>query len=141
MQRTIFVNLPVADLDASKAFYTALGYSLNEMFSSDDCACVEIEENIAIMLLGKQRFAHFVTGEIADPRQGTGHLICLSAESRDEVLDITAKAVTAGAGPWQPAHDGGYIYSTSFTDPDGHVLEIMWMDVAAAAEQMAGAVA
>ena len=38
MPNMIFVNLPVSDLDAAKAFYSALGFTLNEQFSDERTA-------------------------------------------------------------------------------------------------------
>jgi predicted lactoylglutathione lyase len=53
---------------------------------------------------------------------------CLSAGSREEVDELQAKALEAGGKPWQPVQDHGVMYGSSFTDPDGHVWEAMWMD-------------
>jgi hypothetical protein len=38
MTTSIFVNVPVYDLEASKAFYTALGYSINPNFTDETAA-------------------------------------------------------------------------------------------------------
>ena len=127
----IFVNLPVADRDRAAAFYTAIGFRLNEQFSDENCASFWIEENIAVMLLTRDRFADFVTGEVGDPSQATSVLTCLSAGSRQEVDDSVARAIAAGGEPWQPPQDHGVMYGSSFTDPDGNVWEVMWMDPAA----------
>ncbi len=129
--RMIFVNLPVADRNRSAAFYTALGFSYNEQFSDDRCASFAIEENIAVMLLERDRFADFVAGEVGDPSQATSVLNCLSAGSREEVDAMVAAAIEAGGKPWQPAQDSGFMYGGSFADPDGNVWEVMWMDPAA----------
>jgi len=125
--RMIFVNLPVQDLAASKAFFAALGFSFNEAFSDDNCAYVVIEENIGVMLQTHDRFRDFITGEIGDPARGVEVLNCLSADSRAEVEDLMAKALAAGARPWKPAIDYGSMYGVSFQDLDGHVWEVMWM--------------
>ncbi len=129
--RRIFVNLPIADRDRAKAFYDALGFRFNEQFSDDRCASFVIEENIAVMLLTRDRFADFVTGEVGDPSQATSFLNCLSAGSRQEVDDLMAAAIAAGGKPWQPPQDHGFMYGSSFADPDGNVWEVMWMDPAA----------
>ncbi len=129
--RMIFVNLPVADRDRAAAFYAAIGFRLNEQFSDEKCASFWIEENIAVMLLTRDRFADFVTGEVGDPGQATTVLNCLSAGSREEVDAMVSTAIAAGGKPWQPAHDHGFMYGSSFTDPDGNVWEVMWMDPAA----------
>lgn len=136
MQRMIFVNLPVKDLEVSKAFYAGLGFSFNPTFTTADCAYVVVEENIALMLLTQARFKDFIKGEIADPANGKQALICLSAESREEVDAYKAKALSHGGGDWMPEQDYGFMYGTSFTDPDGHVLEVCWMDVEAAKQSM-----
>jgi uncharacterized protein len=125
--RMIFVNLPVADLDRSKAFFEALGFSFNPMFTDTTAACLVIEENICAMLLTEPRFRDFITGEIAR-RETTECLLALSAESREAVDALCDAAAGAGAGAWKPAQDHGFMYGRSFTDPDGHVWECVWMD-------------
>ncbi|MGY2004764.1 VOC family protein [Blastococcus sp. SYSU DS1024] len=126
----IFVNLPVADRDRADAFYGALGFRRNDQFSDDRCVSYTIEENIHVMLLTRDRFADFVTGEVGDPAQATSVLTCLSAGSREEVDRLVADAIAAGGKPWLPAQDHGAMYGASFADPDGNVWEVMWMDPA-----------
>ena len=128
--RMIFVNLPVTDRDRAKSFYDALGFRFNEQFSDERCVSFLIEENIAVMLLTRKRFADFVTGQVGDPAQATSVLNCLSAGSRQEVDDLVARAIAAGGKPWQPAQDHGFMYGGSFADPDGNVWEVVWMDPA-----------
>ena len=90
-----------------------------------------IEENISVMLLTREKFAGFVAGEVGDPAQATSVLNAISSGSRAEVDDLLARALGAGGKPWLPTQDHGFMYSTSFTDPDGNVWETMWMDPAA----------
>ncbi len=129
----IFVNLAVSDLDRAKAFYAGLGFSFNEQFSDESTASVVVSDAIVVMLLTRERFADFVTGPIGDPAAATTQLTCLSAGSREEADDLLAKALASGGKPWQPAQDHGFMYGTSFTDPDGNVWEAIWMDPAAIA--------
>ena len=129
--RMIFVNLPVTDLERSKAFYTALGFTDNAQFTDDTAAAMVIEENIMVMLLTQEKFAGFVPGQVGDPAQATSVLLALSAGSREECDDTLAKALAAGGKPWQPAQDHGSMYGTSFADPDGNAWELTWMDAAA----------
>jgi predicted lactoylglutathione lyase len=131
--RYIFVNLPVTDLARARAFYAGLGFTFNEQFSDDRTASVVIEENIVVMLLTRDRFAEFLPGPIGDPAQATSVMNALSASSRQEVDDLLARALGSGGKPWQPAQDHGFMYGTSFTDPDGNVWEAVWMDPAAIA--------
>ncbi|WP_346623880.1 VOC family protein [Blastococcus montanus] len=128
----IFVNLPVTDRDRADAFYGALGLRRNDRFSDERCVSYAIEENIHVMLLTRDRFADFVAGEVGDPAQATSVLTCLSSGSREEVDQVVDRAVAAGGKPWLPAQDHGVMYGRSFTDPDGNVWEVMWMDPAVA---------
>ena len=129
--RMIFVNLPVTDLARAGAFYAALGFAANPQFSDETATAVVVEENIWVMLLTREKFAGFVTGEVGDPARATSVLHALSAGSREEVDDLLTRALGAGGKPWLPAQDHGFMYSTSFADPDGNVWEAVWMDPAA----------
>lgn len=129
--RMIFVNLPVKDLEATKRFYTGLGFSLNPQFTSEQSAAVVIEENIVFMMLTRDHFSQFLKGGIADVSKDKEALICLSASGREEVDAFLQKALAHGGSEWMPAQDHGFMYGVSFQDPDGHVLEVMWMDPAA----------
>lgn len=129
--RMIFVNLPVRDLERSKAFFTALGFAINPQFSDENSASVVVEENIFFQLHTHPRFKDFVTGEISDAFEATEVINALSASSRTEVDELLAKALAAGGKPWKPAADHGFMYIVSFQDPDGHVWEVAWMDPAA----------
>ena len=129
--RMIFVNLPVADLERAKTFYAGLGFAFDERFSDERTASVVISEQIVVMLLTRDRFADFVPGTVGDPAAATTVLNGLSVDSREEADDMLARALASGGKPWQPAQDHGFMYGTSFTDPDGHVWETMWMDPSA----------
>jgi len=126
--RMIFVNLPVKDLDASKAFFAELGFSFNSDFSDEMAACMIVDENIYVMLLVEARFRDFINGEIADAASTTEAITCLSADSRKDVDETVAKAIAAGGKPWKPAMDEGAMYGASFQDLDGHVWELMHME-------------
>ena len=125
--RMIFVNLPVQDLPASRAFFTALGFEFNAAFSDASCACMVVDRNIFVMLVVRRRFSAFVTGRIADATAVTEVITCLSAESREQVDDTVARAIAAGGRPWQPPVEDGPVYGGSFQDLDGHVWELMHM--------------
>ncbi|WP_262269062.1 VOC family protein [Microvirga yunnanensis] len=137
MPKMIFVNLPVADLSKSIAFYEALGAVKNEQFTDHTAACMVFSETIHAMLLTHDKFRQFTPKRIADARETSEVLICLSADSRDQVDGTLAKAAAAGgrADP-APKQDYGFMYGRSFEDPDGHIWEVMWMDLAAAQEAM-----
>ena len=129
MNRMIFINLPVADLDAARTFYTGLGFAVNEQYSDDSCACVVISDTISVMALVRSRFADFVNGAVGDPAEATSVINCLSAESRAEVDTLVHRALAHGGKPWRDKMEQGPMYGHSFTDPDGHVWEVMHMDL------------
>jgi len=131
--RSVFINLLVADLARSRAFWSALGFGFNEQFSDAEGACLVIEPNIYAMLLTPAKFGGFVAGPVGDPQAATSALYALSAESREAVSELKAKAMAAGAGAWKPDLDMGFMFGASFRDPDGHVWEAFWMDPAAIA--------
>ena len=129
----LFVNLPVRDVQAAAAFWAALGFSSDPRFCDERTTNVVLEDGVVVMLLERSRFAEFVPGRVADPAAGPGALYALSVDGRDAVDALADQALAAGAQPWRPAQDHGFMYGRSFADPDGHVWEVMWMEVAEAA--------
>ncbi|WP_030682279.1 VOC family protein [Streptomyces rimosus] len=125
--RMIFVNLPVKDIEASREFFTHLGFAFNPQFSDEHTLCMIVEENIHAMLLQEDRFRDFINGDISDAAKTKEVLTCLSCESREEVDSLLAKAREAGASGWKPVMEEGPMYGGSFQDLDGHVWELMYM--------------
>ena len=140
MSKMIFINLPVTDLDRSVAFYEAVGARKEPKFSNEAAAMMVFSETISVMLLTKPFYSTFTSKPIADAHQSSQVLLCLSADSVDDVDATVDKAGAAGgvADPSPKQDMGGLMYGRSFEDPDGHHWEIMWMD-AAAADQGASA--
>ncbi|MER6097436.1 VOC family protein [Streptomyces sp. NPDC001728] len=130
----IFVNLPVKDVSASKAFFEKLGYSINQQFSDETTGCVVISDTIFAMLLEEPKFQSFMAPgkEISDATKATEVLVTLSAESREKVDELADAALAAGGTPAKEPMELGFMYGRSFTDLDGHHWEIFWMDPAAA---------
>lgn len=133
MAPMIFVNLPVADLARATAFYEATGFTKNPMFCDDTTAnCMVLSESIFVMLLTHEKFRQFSPKPIADAKAVSEVLLCISSESRDAVDGLVSKAAAGGgtADPC-PKQDHGFMYGRSYEDPDGHIWEVMWMDMAA----------
>ena len=128
----IFVNLPVADLARSRAFYEALGFTINEDFSDETAASVVISDTIYVMLLTREKMKTFTSLPIGDAGKETQHLIALSRDSRADVDAIHDAAVASGGKTFRPTEDHGWMYTRSFADPDGHVWEPVFMDMGAA---------
>jgi Predicted lactoylglutathione lyase len=128
MSHQIFVNLPVRDLDASKALFSALGYASNPQFTDENAACVVISDSIYVMLLVEPFFQGFTRKAICDSRTHTEMILCLSAESRAAVDSMVDKALAAGGSEPMEAKDYGFMYQRSFQDIDGHLWEVVHMD-------------
>lgn len=136
MLRQIFVNLPIADMARSRAFFEALGLSFNPRFTNEQGACLQITENIYAMLLVKPFFQGFTPRPVADANASTEVLIALSCDSREEVQALVAKAVAAGGATYAEPKDYGFMFQHGFADPDGHLWEVFYMDENAAPAQM-----
>src|SRR5881409_3853000 len=129
--RMLFVNIPVADLARSKAFFGKLGFSYNPMFTDETAACMLVGEHAFVMLLNREKFAELSKLPVADPTTHALALYCFSVSSRDEVDAVSAAALAAGGSEADGAEDYGFMYSRSFFDLDGHGWQVMWMDPAA----------
>ena len=133
MPKMIFVNLPVKNLAASISFYQAIGCEKNEQFSNEEAAMMVWSDTISFMLLTHGFFSGFTPKPIADAKDTSEVLICLSRDSRADVDAITdAAAAAGGKADIRDRQDMGFMYSRAFEDPDGHVFEPMWMDLQAA---------
>jgi len=128
----IFVNVPSSDLERSKAFYTALGCTINPLFTDENAACVVWDENIYFMVLTREFFATFTDKAVADTATTAQALIAFTRDSRDEVDAVVSAGLAAGGVEPRPAQDVGFMYSRDLEDPDGNVLEFLYMDPHAA---------
>jgi predicted lactoylglutathione lyase len=128
MSTKIFVNLPVKNLDRSKAFFGKLGYAFNAQFTDPTAACMVVSDDIYAMLLTEAKFKEFTRKKVADATKTTEVLVCLSMDSKDKVNQVVDTAIEAGATEAREAMDYGFMFGRSFNDLDGHIWEIIWMD-------------
>ena len=126
-QRMIFLSLPVTDLATARSFYEGLGFRINEYSSDDRTASVVVDENIVVTLQTRDRFAELAGGGAGDPSRPTA-VPCLTVDDRADVDDLVAKALGAGGGHWAPPREEAARYTGSFTDPDGNVWQVLWLD-------------
>ena len=131
----MFVNLPVTDLERSKAFYTAVGFTLNPQFTDHNAACVIVEDDHSyFMLLVREYFQSFTDRPIGDPAVNPSASTAIFLDSREAVDRTVADGIAAGGSEDQPASDYGFMYQRQLVDPDGHVLDFGYMDPIAAAQ-------
>ncbi|WP_139990534.1 VOC family protein [Paenibacillus paridis] len=128
MSKSIFVNLPVKDLNKTVEFFTQIGFEFNPQFTDENATCMIIGENIYAMLLVEPFFKTFIQKEIADAAKTTEVIVALSADSREQVDEIVNKALAAGAKPYNEPIDHGFMYSWSFQDINDHLWELVHMD-------------
>ena len=129
----MFVNLPVTDLERAKAFYTAIGGTINPPFTDHNAACIIIEEDHNyLMLVTRDFFQTFTDLPIGDPAKNPSSSVSLFLESREAVDATAAKGLAAGGSEPRPASDYGFMYQRQLTDPDGNIIEFGWMDPVAA---------
>jgi uncharacterized protein len=134
MPTNIFVSYPAADLDRSKAFYTAVGATINPLFTDENAACFAWDENIYLMVLKREFMATFSDKQLADPATTAQVQIAFSRDSREDVDTVTEAGLAAGGSEPRPAQDYGFMYSRDLEDPDGNIVCFMYM-VPEAAEQ------
>ncbi len=124
----IFLNLPVRDLDKSKAFFAELGFTPNLTYTDDKAASFNISDTIMLMLLLEPFFATFINRPIGDARKQAQVILALSSPSRPAVDATLEKVLAAGGSEPTPARDYGFMYQRSFEDLDGHLWEVAHMD-------------
>jgi len=132
--RQMFVNLAVEDLERSVDFFTKLGFEFDPRFTDETATSMIVGEGAYVMLLTKPKFSEFTPKPLVDPAAQTEVLIAISAQSREGVDELTDAALAAGGSAASDPLDYGFMYSRSFQDPDGHIWEVLWMDLAAAEE-------
>lgn len=130
--RMIFVNLPVADLARSKAFYEAIGFTNEPRFSDDTAAAMVWSDTIFVMILTHEKWKTFTDRPIAAP--GSSEVSLALALGSREAVDamVEAGAAAGGTADVNPAQDHGFMYGRDILDPDGHVWGPFWMDPAVA---------
>ena len=129
MSSQIFINLPIRDLDASMAYYKALGYEHNPQFTDDTAACIVISDTIYVMVLTHDKFAQFSPLPIGDAHTSKQALYALSMDDRAAVDAIAQAGLAAGGSEYRPAQDMSFMYSRAIADIDGHVWEYFCMDM------------
>ena len=133
--RKIFVNLAVEDLDRSVGFFERLGFEFDPNFTDETATCMIVSEEAFVMLLVRDRFKDFTKKDLADPRAQTEAILALSADSREQVDELAEQALAAGGSPANDPIEMDFMYSRSFQDPDGHLWELVWMDMSAVPAQ------
>jgi predicted lactoylglutathione lyase len=129
--RMMFVNLPVRELERSKAFFAKLGFSFDPKFTDEKAACMVVSGAGYVMLLHEPFYRNFTKREVCDTTRENEAIVALSCGSREEVDRLMGVVLEGGGRPAMDPLDHGFMYERSFYDPDGHHWELVWMDEAA----------
>lgn len=126
--KSIFVNLPVKDVKATREFWTKIGFSFNEHFSDDKAVCLVLNDgSIYAMLISYEYFSTFTNRPIADGST-TQVLLAIGVESKERVDEIVKIALENGGSRYLESADEGWMYYDRFVDLDGHQWEVMYAD-------------
>jgi hypothetical protein len=126
MATKLFVNVGVKDLKRSEQFFKDLGFPFFGM--TDDMASVIISEHTQVMLIAEPTFAQFASKSVADATTSTEAILVLGLENRQQVDDLLAKALAAGATKTGVPQEGGGRYQRGFADLDGHHWEALTLE-------------
>ena len=129
MEKQVFINLAVKDLQKSMDFYTALGFSINTQFSDNTGKCMVWSENIFVMILTYEKFSTFVTKPLADTKSNVAGIFSLSVDSINEVNSILTNGLNAGGTEPNEMRDYGFMQQRTIEDFDGHTWEVFYMDI------------
>lgn len=126
--KSIFVNLPIKDLQKTRDFWTKLGFSFNEQFSDDRALCLVLNDGLIYsMLITYEMFNTFTNRPIADGST-TQVLTAIQVNSREDVDRIVKLALENGGTRYRESADHGWMYYDTFADLDGHQWEVLFTD-------------
>jgi predicted lactoylglutathione lyase len=131
MTKELWINLPVKDVKRSREFFTQIGFSFSDGPGNSDTSAPLIvgSKNTVIMLFEQSVFRGFLRNEVTDSENSNEVLFSFSAESPDEVDEISKKVTKAGGVVFaEPAESQGWMYGCGFADPDGHRWNALFMD-------------
>lgn len=126
--KSIYINLPIKDLQRTRDFWTNLGFSFNEQFSDDKALCLVLNDGLIYsMLITHEMFSTFTHKPIANGTT-TQVLTAIEVDSKELVDKIVKLALENGATRYRESVDHGWMYYDCFEDLDGHQWEIMFTD-------------
>ena len=71
MSRLLFVNMPVKDVVATRAFFSGLGFEFNDMFSDENSVSMIVSDSATVMFLNEPRFGDFIADDILRRKPST----------------------------------------------------------------------
>lgn len=131
MSKQVYINLPVSDLAKSTAFYEALGFTKNPVFSDENASAMMWSDDIVVMILKRDFYKKFIADkQIADTQSTNSVLLALNMESKEAVTQF-AETAKANGGDYYRIDMGmpeDMMFGYEVLDPDGNHWEPMWMN-------------
>src|ERR687886_598714 len=107
----MFVNLPVTDLERAKAFYTAIGFTINPLFTDHNAACVVVEDgHNYFMILTREFFQSQTELPIGDPAVSPTSGTAIFLDTREAVDAAVEAGLAAGGSALGEPQDFGFMY-------------------------------
>jgi predicted lactoylglutathione lyase len=132
MPRMLFINLPVADLRRASRFYSDIGFAVNPRFTDETAACIVLDEgHLYLMLLTHAAYARFTSKAISDSSTSSEMILSISTDDRAAVDQLADRALASGGSFSADPQDLGFMYARGFQDPDGHLWEVVHLDMSA----------
>lgn len=126
MNKQIYLNIPIQDLTKTMDYFKELGFEFNMDFTDDKSAAMVVSEDITIMMLNHESFKRFTKKEIINNQTHIGSIIALNCESKEQVSEMTKKAIELGGTAANDPYDYGWMYGESFYDINGHMWELIY---------------
>jgi predicted lactoylglutathione lyase len=119
----VVVSLPITDLGRSLRFYRD-GLGLETAGVDDGIIAFELP-NLSLFLIDQKQYATYSVAAAGLPTPGAVIVSC-AIGSRAEVDESLARATAAGGTVAAPATETDGSYMGYFSDPDGHLWELVF---------------
>lgn len=128
--KTIFINLPVNDLEKSKRFYTQLGFIHYPAFTGKSQVCMAWSDQILVMLQAKGFFNVGNNRSVAEAKLQLSATFTIGVQSYAMVNEIIDNGIQAGGKEAGPMIDEGFMQVRAIEDLDGHIWSFIYLDIA-----------
>jgi uncharacterized protein len=132
MIKEFWINLPVKDVIKAQAFYTSIGFKLNQQFNNtaQTASFLIGHKNVVMMLFTETLFKGFTQQPITDTTTSNEVLFNIDADNEVEVNELAQKIENSGGTlASKPNWNQGWMYGFNFCDLDGHRWNVLYMDM------------
>ena len=127
--KQLFINLPVKDPTASRAFYEGWGFTVNPLFSFDNQQCMVWNDQVYLMLQNAELSRKGSVKKIADSREYRIASFTLPVDSPEQLQEMAEQALQAGGKETANPIDENFMQVRTIEDPDGHTWGILYLDL------------